>query len=168
MRRSWFFCLLLLSIAGCGYHLPGRGDLPAEIRTVYVDYFSNATLEPFLEREVTTSVIDRLARSRLLDMAAQRQGADAVLSGAIVSYGTTPVSYDRNDIVQEFRAAMTLQATLRDAVDGRVLWRGNVTWSEDFPAAADKAMQYSQEAAARQVISDRIAGELLVRIAEGF
>jgi outer membrane lipopolysaccharide assembly protein LptE/RlpB len=160
--------LLLLLLAGCGYHLPGRGGVPVDIRTVHVEYFSNATLEPFLEREVTTAVVDRLARSRLLDIAPQAQGADAVLSGTVTSYGTAATSYDRNDIVREFRATMTIQASLRGTADDRVIWRGKVSWSENFPASADKAMQYSQEVAARRIISDRIAGELLIRIAEDF
>lgn len=166
--RSVLLCLVVLVVAACGYHLPGRESLPLDIQTVHVEYFRNATLEPFLERDVTTAVVDRLARSRLLDIAAQAQGVDAVLSGTVLSYGTAPVSYDRNDIVREFRATMTIEATLRGAIDGRVHWRGKVTWGENFPASPDKSMQYSQEAAARQLISDRIAGELLVRIAEDF
>jgi hypothetical protein len=63
---------------------------------------------------------------------------------------------------------MTIEATLRGAADDRIIWRGKVSWSENFPASTDKTMQYSQETATRQVISDRIAGELLVRIAEDF
>jgi outer membrane lipopolysaccharide assembly protein LptE/RlpB len=166
--RSGLLCLLILLVSGCGYHLPGRGGLPADIRTVHVEFFHNATLEPLLERDVTTAVVDRLARSRQLDIVPQIQGADAVLSGTVASYGTAPASYDRNDVVREFRATMSIQATLRAASDERVIWRGMVTWSEDFPASTDKAMQYSQEVATRRIISDRIAGELLVRIAEDF
>jgi outer membrane lipopolysaccharide assembly protein LptE/RlpB len=165
--RAGLLGLLLLSLAACGYHLPGRGGMPADIRTVQVEYFNNATLEPLLERAVTSAIVDRLARSRLLDIAPQGD-ADAVLSGAVVSYGTTPASYDRNDIVREFRATMAIEATLRATADERVLWRGRVAWSENFPATADKTMQYSREVEARRVISDRIAGELLVRIAEDF
>lgn len=166
--RTGLLCLSMLLLTACGYHLPGRGSLPADIRTVHVEYFGNATLEPFLEREVTTAVVDRLARSRLLDIAPQPASADAVLSGAVVSYATTPASYDRNDIVQEFRATITIQATLRSTVDDRVLWRGKVSWNENYWASTEKTIQYSRELAARQIISDRVAAELLVRIAEDF
>jgi outer membrane lipopolysaccharide assembly protein LptE/RlpB len=168
--RSGLLCLviILLLVTGCGYHLPGRGSLPLEIQTVHVEHFGNATLEPFLERDVTTAVVDRLARSRLLDIVAQAPVADAVLSGTVLSYGSAPSSYDRNDIVREFRAIMTIEATLRRSADARVLWRGKVSWSENYPASTDKTMQYSREIEARRVISDRIASELLVRIAEDF
>jgi outer membrane lipopolysaccharide assembly protein LptE/RlpB len=172
MQRGLLFSALTLTFSllwGCGYHLPGRGaNLPADVRTVHVEYFTNATFEPFLENFTTNAVIERFARSRAVDLFKVAEGADALLTGVVRSYSTTPISYDRNDRILEFRSAMTVEAALRRTANGEVLWKGSVTWTEDYLANVDKNIQEDNEAAAIRVISQRIADNIFYRISEDF
>lgn len=169
MRNLSLLLTALLLLAGCGYHLPGRSsDLPPEVQTLYIELFSNRTAEPFLENSLTDRVTDRFARTRSLRLVERRDRADAVLSGVVTSYTTSPISYDRRDVITEYRSIMTIAVTLRQTKDDRVLWKGNVDWSEEYPANLDKSAQEDNEAAAIEVIVDRLSQELYFRITENF
>lgn len=169
MRRLWLLLAAVLLLGGCGYHLPGRGSgLPPEVQSLHIELFTNRTAEPFLENRITDSVTDRFARKRTLRLVEKRDLADAVLSGVVTGYNTTPISYDRNDVITEYRSTMTIAVTLRQTADDRVLWKGSVDWSEEYPASLDKSALEDNEAAAIAVIVDRLAQELYFRIMENF
>lgn len=167
--RRLILLAAVLSAAGCGYHLPGRGSsLPADVQTVYIDLFVNRTVEPFLENGLTNEVAREFARRGVLRPVADAGKADALLTGEITGYETVPISFDRNDEITEYRSLMTVSAVLRRADTGRVLWKGGVSWSEEYPASADKAAQEDNEAAAVEIITARLAEELRFRILDGF
>lgn len=168
MRRLGLLLAILL-LSACGYHLPGRSsNLPPDVRTLYIELFSNRTTEPLLENFITDRVVDRFARTDRLRLVETRMGADAVLSGIVTGYSTTPISYDRRDVITEYRSFMTISVVLRQKSDERVLWKGNVDWSEEYPASSDKSAQEDNEFAAIEVISDRLSQELYFRIMENF
>jgi outer membrane lipopolysaccharide assembly protein LptE/RlpB len=169
MRGLGLLLAASLLVAGCGYHLPGRGSsLPPEVQSLYIELFSNRTAEPFLENRITNNVIDRFARKRQLRLVEKRDIADAVISGVITGYDTSPISYDRNDVITEYRSTMTIAVALRQTADDRILWKGSIDWSEEYPASLDKSVQEDNEAAAIAVIADRLAQELYFRIMENF
>jgi outer membrane lipopolysaccharide assembly protein LptE/RlpB len=161
--------LAIFLLSGCGYHQPGRSaNLPPEVQTLYVELFSNRTTEPLLENFITDRVVDRFARTGRLRLVESRESADAVLSGLVTGYSTASISYDRRDIITEYRSIMTISVVLRQKSDERVIWKGNVDWSEEYPASPDKSAQEDNEAAAIDVICDRLAQELYFRIMENF
>ncbi|HXV20953.1 MAG TPA: LptE family protein [Desulfuromonadales bacterium] len=169
MRTFGLLLAALLLLGGCGYHLSGRSsNLPSDVQSLYIELFSNRTTEPFLENSITDSVIARFARNRPLRLVEKRDSADAVLSGVVTAYGTSPISYDRNDVITEYRSTLTIAVTLRQASDDRILWKGSIDWSEEYPANLDKGVQEDNEAVAIAVIADRLAQELYFRIMENF
>ncbi len=165
MRRLFAFFLILL-ITGCGYGIQGRhSNLPADVQTIFAGSFSNLTFRPFLENEMTKATTDRFARGRVLTLVARPERADALLAGTVSGYSTVPVSYDRLDTILEYRATMNVEASLHRP-EGKVLWRGTITWSEDFAASIDKSRQEDNERAAIRILAERLADELYIRILE--
>lgn len=168
VTRSLWLCLVLL-IAGCGYHLPGRGDsLPEDIQRIVVEPFINRTAEPFLETQLTNEVRDQFARRRTVEVVSSVQNADAVLTGSIVYYRATAVSYDRNDDITEYRLTITVNGELTRADGSEVLWQGTVDWNEEFFASDDRAQQDNNETAAQQDATRRLAQEVYNRITDNF
>lgn len=169
MRARYAVILLLLTLCGCGYHLQGRGDtLPGEVRYVHVGILHNGTYEPFLENAVTNALIDRLIRSPGVELVNDPDLADAFLTGSIVQYNTRALSYDGRDDIAEYRARMTVEAVLRQADNAQVLWKGRSSWTEDYLASTDKALEDDREQAAIDVIALRLADQLYSRMVDGF
>jgi outer membrane lipopolysaccharide assembly protein LptE/RlpB len=169
MRRLALLWILPLFLGGCGYHFSGEvNNLPPEIRSLYIELFANRTAEPYLENFITNQVIEEFARSRNLHLTEDRTSADAVLSGTVSEYSTAPVSYGRDDEITEYRSAMGIDAVLYRASDGKALWKGNLSWTEEYPSNDDKTVQEDNEGAAIGVIVERLAEDLYFRIVDNF
>jgi outer membrane lipopolysaccharide assembly protein LptE/RlpB len=161
--------LLLMVLAGCGYHLQGRNtELPGGVRTLYIELLANATYKPFLENEVTNAVVERFSRNPRVQIVEDRNRADAVLSGAITGYGRYALSFSQDDQIAEYRSQMRLEAVLRRADNAEALWKGNVEWAEEFRSNTDKTLQEDRENAAILAISQRLAEELYSRMIDNF
>jgi len=169
MRRLILLWMLPFFLGGCGYHFSGEvSSLPPEIRSLYIELFANRTAEPYLENFITNQVVEEFARSRNLHLTEDRNSADAVLSGTVSRYSTSPVSFGRDDEITEYRSAMTVDTVLYRSSDGKALWKGNLSWTEEYPSNDDKAVQEDNEAAAIVVIVERLAEDLYFRIADNF
>jgi len=172
MARFGIFIILLISLAlpGCGYHLPagGGGSFPGNARSVNIVPFTNKTFRSNLENIITNAVIDDFARRGIVRVE-QTGGAESELTGAIVSYATTPISYTASDTVREYRATMVIEVSLlQKGTPGKVLWKGSVSWYQDFPANTNLALQQNNEDAAILEIGKRIAQELYFKMTEDF
>lgn len=169
MRRLILVWMLPFFLGGCGYHFSGQANnLPPEIRSLYIELFANRTTEPFLENLITNQVTEEFARSRSLHLTEDRTPSDAVLSGTVSAYSTSPISFGRNDEITEYRSDMTVDAVLFRTSDGKTLWKGNLSWTEEYPSNDDKAVQEDNEAEAIEVIAERLAEELYFRIVDNF
>jgi outer membrane lipopolysaccharide assembly protein LptE/RlpB len=169
--RLWrlFPLFLLLLPAACGYHFPGHGEgVSAQVQTLYVGAIVNRTTEPFIETGVANAIIEAFARRKGIRPIESEDRAEALLTGAVTAYSSTALSYDRLDQIVEYRSSMTIEVTLQQQSDGRTLWKGSVSWSEEYLANSDKALQKDNEARAIAVISDRLAEELHVRVMDNF
>ncbi len=169
--RRWLLAIvcLLLVIPGCGYRFSEReGGLPQGGTSLYVDLFENRTHEPYLEDLVTNAVVARFARKPELDIVENWNAADLVLTGTVTSYSTTAISYNAQDNITEYRADISVAATLRRASDGKALWKGTVSWNDEYRTDPDKSIQDDRETAAQQLIAERLAEELYFRILDNF
>lgn len=169
MMRALLVFVSLLILVGCGYHFPGQGGaLPGDVQRLYVPLFANRTAKPQLENNLSSRVSEVFARNGKITLVEQQQLAEAVLEGVISSYTSTPLSYNQNDDISEYRATMTLEAKLRQIEDGRLLWSGTIKWDENYIAATDKGLQSDLEDEAIDEISLRLSEELLYRMLDDF
>jgi len=170
MSRIWFPALLFLGLlAGCGYHPAGHGtDFPGGMKTVWVQTFSNGTYEPFLEALLTDRVVAEFAQGGLVKLEENPERADGEIRGEVADYQTKAIAFDRHDQPTDYRSIMKVRATLRRRQDGKVFWKGEVSWSEEYPAAFDKETQEVNESAAIKVLSENLAEELYLKMVENF
>lgn len=161
--------MVLMSLCGCGYHLPGRGgNLPDDIKTVMIEPIINKTAEPFIETRLTNELRDQFARRQVVDVVSDSGQADALLSASIVSYTSNAISYNKDDNITEYRVTIQLDGKLARSGDEEVLWQGTVQWHEEFFASADRAEQDYRESEAQQKATQRLAEEVYNRITDNF
>lgn len=152
---------------GCAYkHIGGIGD-SSRFSGIHVKIFANKTSRSGLETMVTQSLIDELAKhnaGNLVDEAS----AHFILSGTVLSYTVAPVSYTAADLIAGYRATLSLSATLTERDTGKVVWKGEMSGSQDYPVNADISLQQNSEAAAVVEISRRLAERIHENMQEDF
>lgn len=169
MKKSIFFLCLCAMLAGCGYHRMGgigTSEAPGAGKT-HVQIFTNRSYRAGLETTVTQKVIDEVGRHSGGNAVAEAD-AQLILSGVVMSYTVAPVAYNAADIIAEYRATLKVLATLSERQTGKVLWKGEVAESQNYPANNKIALQQNNEAAAIDEISRRLAEQLHERMQDGF
>jgi outer membrane lipopolysaccharide assembly protein LptE/RlpB len=156
-------------VSGCGYHTISRDSKSrfGEGKTVSIPIFANKTYRPNLENILLNNLVDEFARRRGLSIV-EKEASDYTLSGEVLTYDKNSVSYTGKDKVKEYEAVMSLSASLRKNSTQRIVWRGKLSWSQDFPASSDIAIQQNSEDAAIQEICRRLAQQLYLKMSEDF
>ncbi|HJX29835.1 MAG TPA: LPS assembly lipoprotein LptE [Thermoanaerobaculia bacterium] len=104
-------CLIL---SGCGYALVGRGsNLPEDIREVYIRPLENRTPRSQVEQELTRAIAEELVQRQRFAVVGNAEEADAELSGAVVFYGATPITFDAEGRATEYEIAITAQIVFK-------------------------------------------------------
>lgn len=165
---AWLLTGLFLT--SCGYHSPGAGDqwAGAEGRILYVELFANRTSEPYLDTVLTDEISALMARSRLVELTAQRHSAELILTGAITSFSSSASGYNPEDRISDYQAQMTATAQLVRRSDNTVLWQGTLSRSEPFSSREDKGLQRVGESFAARVAARRLAEDLMARLHDDF
>lgn len=169
--------VLVLLVSSCGYHLSGTGGIvPEGVRTISVPVFFNATKEPYVDVEVTQAVVEEFMTDGRLKVVSLEE-AELALRGKVVKYEVTPLSYNPQAYVQQYRVHIVVDASLEDLRSKRVLWQekgiqssfiSDYTVSFDATGRADiRGTRVAKDAAIKQASQD-IAWTLRSRVLEGF
>jgi len=114
---SLILCCALVTTAGCGYTT--KTLIPTQYKTIYIDTFKNKIditqetsrnhsfkiYRPFLEVDITNTVIDRFVYDGSLTVSRQPQ-ADLVLTGELTGFVRQPLKYADNNEVEEYRLSV--------------------------------------------------------------
>ncbi len=114
--------LTALLLAGCaGYRLGSM--LPPGVKTVYVPTVANETPEPFIEVDVTRSILQAIQTDGSLNIAREPEEADAVLTVTLRDYVLEPLAYEleRRTAANEYRLLLRARVLLTDSKSGKVL-----------------------------------------------
>ena len=120
-RRLTLAAASLLLLAGCAsYRFTSK--VPAELRTLAVPVFENASGFPELEAVATQHVLREFQREGTLRIA-PLDSASLKLLGKIVRSELTPLNYDRNYDARasEYRHTLVAEITLVERGTGRLL-----------------------------------------------
>ncbi len=128
MKKAVLLVLVLL-LAGCGYST--RSLLPSRFRTIYIEPFENKvdymnTTErklyvPGMETRVREAVVDRYLFDGNLRVG-NKDTADLVLKGQLLSFEREQLSLQENESVQEYRIRVTVALEMRDTAEKQPMW----------------------------------------------
>jgi len=143
--------------------------MPGGISKVRIELFENKTAEPYLSTCITEAVTYRLMRMHDVSLVESIDNAEAVLSGFVKNYRIKAASYGVADNIKSYRVAMTIDATLRQVADGRILWQGEVSHDFDFVSStASLTEQEGLERETQQQLCRRLAEDLSWQMTENF
>src|SRR3989304_1422790 len=120
----------------CRYQITGKGgNMPGNIATLSIPFFKNRIQKPDVETVITSALIEEFVKSEVAKVV--EEDAEAVINGVITGYELMPVSFNRNDVIQEYRVTIRVEVQLVRGSDGKVLWEDkNITDYEDFKVSA--------------------------------
>jgi Lipopolysaccharide-assembly len=168
MRFARRFCagaLAAAALAGCAYRLGPTNGETAGAHSVQVAPFVNKTLEPHLTDYVMNSMRKRLQEDGTYKVNTQDNG-DIVLSGVIVAYDRTPLSFQPTDVISvvDYQIAMTAQVTARQRSTGKVIFEKTVHGRTTLRVGADLT---SAERAALPSLTDDVAKKAVALLVDG-
>jgi outer membrane lipopolysaccharide assembly protein LptE/RlpB len=163
-----FSALLLLALlGGCGYHTVVARDPISGANGVNVIVFANKTYRPGVPALLARNLVDELAL-RTGGRVLPGDQAQLELTGAVLSYVSSAVSYTAADQIREYRLSVKVEAVLRERQTRKVLWKGELAEEQVYPVNANLALQLNAEEAAVDKICRRLSEDIWQKIGERF
>ena len=167
------YCLGLgcLALAGCGYHTAGSAThIPATVRSIAVPIFATHAQAYHTEVALTQAVVRELnTRTRYRVLASGESGADAVLSGTILTQTSVPLTYDSTTgETSSYLVTITVKVVLT-ARDGRVLYQNDaLSYREQYQSTQDLSGFIREDPPAVQRLARDFAQALVSDMLESF
>jgi outer membrane lipopolysaccharide assembly protein LptE/RlpB len=174
ITKTWSLLLLpiILSLAGCGYHLGEIKPTPMRrVTTIAVNNFKNNTLIPRLESQTADSVVKRFQQDGTYRIESSDQ-ADAILEGTIESVERQPMRVLASNVLQtsEFELILTVKYRVLDRVTGAVLMEGTAVGETPFFTESDAVNSdlVTNQNMNYPIAAQRMAENLVSKVSEGW
>ncbi len=168
-KKSLLLVLVTLLLGSCGYKFTGGGEMPAGIRSVYVSIFDNRTFETGVENRFTNDLAYELTRKNRGVVLADREAADAVLSGIIRKIDSDAISHTSVSNSQEKRVTVVVDLVLKKR-SGEVVWAASgLTEREEYAVeSGDKLKTEWAKRSALTELSKRFAEKVYLGLTTKF
>lgn len=138
-NRTRFSLLILLlasaiAIPGCiGYSFTGT-SIPSDVRTIYIPFFPDRSQSGLgdLSNQINQALINRFVNQSRLSLSNEREGADAVIEGAIQNYVNRPFTVRGDEQANLNEVQITVRASFQYTKDDEPLWNKNFTGSATY------------------------------------
>ena len=128
---------LAVLLHGCGIYSFSGASIPAEAKTVSVQYFPNQSqlINPTLSNDFTTALRDAIMNQTPLDMV--ESGGDLAFEGEITDYRTTPVAITAGQTAALNRLTITVNVRFVNLYDETKNFESKFSHYEDYPSDQD-------------------------------
>jgi outer membrane lipopolysaccharide assembly protein LptE/RlpB len=172
MRRALLAVCLLVTAAGCGYHLVGTSDyLPEDLTELYVERFENRTSWSDIDQRLNEAITAEWVRRRRFNLVENRRDAQAVLEGTIQAVMITPVTFDDRGRATEYQMSISAHVKLVDVrgEEDELLWEDRAFSRRTSYEVDVRAVDYfDRQAEAMDELSQEFAPALVSAVLEGF
>ena len=144
-------CLLVAVLCtSCGIYSFSGASIPAEAKTVSVQYFPNQAqlINPMLSDNFTTALRDAVMNQTSLDMV--EAGGDLSFEGEIVDYRTTPVAITAGQTAALNRLTITVNVRFVNMFDESKNFETRFSNYVDYPS--DQELNSVQESLTATII----------------
>lgn len=161
----WVF-LALLVLQGCGYHNPYLKNVEQDKAVaVYMTVWLNQTNELGLESLIFQKTADWLQQSQHLRLTKNKEQADYLLTGTILSVDYPATAFSVTDVATTLKAKVRTSYHLSDRVTGKTIWQVNNTLRQtDYPAGNNAVRSQGNKEIALTTIAEELGEQIYLRI----
>lgn len=126
--------VLLLLLCSCSaYYFPQVYDGPH--KSIYMPTWSNRTNKLGLDSKIYQSLSRWFLKSSSINITKNKDTADLILAGEIVSINLPSISWDGESNATDIKVRLGVRYVLKDLSTGQILWEvPNQLWTEDYPS----------------------------------
>ena len=140
MKMKASIAVLVLALAwicqSCGIYSFSGASIPAEAKTVSVDYFPNHAqlVNPLLSDNLTNALRDAMNSQTTLDLV--ETGGDLAFEGEIIDYKTSPVAITGQTAALN-RLTITVKVRFTNNIDDSKDFEQTFSRYEDYPSVQE-------------------------------
>ncbi len=148
-----------LMLVSCGYHNPYVYS--GKDRTIYVTNWKNRTSELNLDIQIYQSLLKWFQKSGSLHISRNKDAADYILAGEIVSIDLPTLTYNAENNASEVKIRLKVRYILKDLNNGKVLIeQPKETWTEEYAVTGDYSSTKDNEDAALRTIIEELSQKI--------
>ena len=159
-----FWVLTLAFVChGCGIYSFSGASIPAEAKTVSVQYFPNHAqlINPMLSNDFSSALRDAMMNQTTLELI--DSGGDLAFEGEITDYRTTPVAITAAQTAAMNRLTITVNVRFSNRFDESKEFEQSFSHYEDYPSDQDlNSVQESLTATIIEALVEDIFNKALV------
>ena len=156
------FALVVFFLSACGYHNPYVYSGPEKV--IYITDWKNRTSELGLDADIYKTLIRWYQKSGSIKITKEKQGADLILAGEIVSINLPSLSYGANNTTTEVKVRLKVRYILKDLASSKVLIeQPGKEWTQDYLVASTTAATRDNQDEALETIIDDLCEQIYQR-----
>ncbi len=165
-RFSPFLVIALLMtallVAACGYHNPNVYNGPA--KTIYLTEWKNRTSELGLNAEIYRSLTRWFQKSGAISTVREKEGADLILAGEIVSLELPSLSYGEKNRATEVKVRLQVRYILKEISSNKiVLETPGELWTAEYLVTTSNTANSDNERKALDTIIEDLSKKIYQR-----
>ncbi len=142
---------ILLVVSGCGYYFPHVYEGPRHV--IYMPTWQNRTNKLGLDMKIYQSLSQWFQKSKSVDLTKDKEQADLVLAGEILSIDLPSVSWNTISDVTGTKVNLYVRYVLKDTKSGKILWEvRSKLYSADY--SVKTASSAADDEALAKIIDD--------------
>ena len=153
---------MILLLSSCGYHNPYVYSGPA--KTIYITEWKNRTNQLSLDSKIYRSLARWYQKAGSLHVSKNKEGADLILAGEIVSISLPSLSYGANRESAQNQVRLRVRYILKDLATGKILMEApDEIWDEPYLTSSASSGTNANETTALDTIIDQLSQKIYQR-----
>lgn len=150
-----FLFILFSGISCVSYSF--KGSLPSYLKTIYIPVFEDNTGYPGASLLLTQKVSDQFVKDNTLRTLGNREEADLILTGKIVSITVAPQVVQGGEVVESYLLRVNVSIECLDTHTQKPLWSGTISKDAPFENDYQPALEEVFDLIADEILNKTIA-----------
>ncbi|THB77709.1 MAG: hypothetical protein D6B25_06190 [Desulfobulbaceae bacterium] len=149
----------VMLIVSCGYRNPYVYSGPD--KTIYATSWNNRTNELTLDSKIYQSLIKWFQKSGSLKISKEKEAADYILAGEIISIDLPSLTFGSSNSTSEVKIKLKVRYIMKDLKSGKILIeQPSEVWTEEYTVESDASASKDNENEALDTIIDELAQKI--------